>query len=574
MPLANSEVSSAFAELADLIEIAEGDHFKIVAYRRASEEISALSRDVAKMSRSELMALRGIGSATAAKISEILETGTMAKLEEMRALVPAGLREMTKLPGLGPKKALLIHRELGVTTLAGLKDAIDNQQVREVKGLGPKTEESLARVLRNKMTGERRVLLDLASEVAETMIAELSALKAVKRIEYAGSLRRMRETIGDIDLLVASTKPALVMDAFVNLTNVAEVAAKGPTKSSVITKQGLQVDLRVVAPDEFGAALQYFTGSQSHNVKVREIAVKKGFKLSEYGLFKVPGDQRVAAETEEDVYAALGMQTPSPTMRENRGEVEAASRSELPKVVTLADIRGDLHSHSLYSDGIATIEEMAMAAMGRGYEYWAITDHGRNIHVNSLSLEKIERQRHEVAALNRKLAGKLTILRGVELNIGADGGLDYPDEVLAEFDVVVASIHQSLTMKPEAMTERIVRALSHPAVNIFGHPTSRRLGQRPPIEYDMAEVFKTAAANQVALEINASPSRLDLKDDHIRAAAEFGCMFSIDTDAHAPLRLDRMRLGVGMAQRGWLTKEQVIGCMPLKTLKRFLTKAR
>jgi DNA polymerase (family 10) len=574
VPNINDQVAAAFYELADLLEITGGDRFRILAYRRVGNMIGGLAKPIASYSDKELATLQGVGKATAEKIHEFLKTGTMRKLDEARAEVPPGLREMTQLSGLGPKKALLIYQELGVSTLDALREAIRKQRLRGIKGLGPKTEENLMRALKRHASEPQRFLLETALVAAEEMAGGLRATKGVRKAAYAGSLRRMKETIGDLDLLATAKDHEVVMDAFVSLGNVERVAARGPTKSTVVTREGMQVDLRVVAPDEWGAAMQYFTGSKEHNVKVREHAVKMGFKLSEYGLFKVKGGERVAAETEEEVYSALGMQTPPATLRENRGEVELALRGELPKVVTLKDVKGDLHTHSTYSDGSASIKEMAEAAAALGRSYFAITDHGRNLHLRSLSIDDISRQSKEIAKLNDSLGGKVTVLHGVELNIGRDGELDYPAEILARFDVVVASVHHELEMERGAMTRRIVNALRSPYVNVLGHPTCRRLGKRPPIDADLEAVFQAAADNQVALEISGHPERLDLKDDHIMLAKEIGCVFSIDTDSHSPASLGRMRLGVSMAQRGWVTAEEVINTRPLGQLQKFVRDKR
>ncbi|HEX2052910.1 MAG TPA: PHP domain-containing protein, partial [Actinomycetota bacterium] len=349
------------------------------------------------------------------------------------------------------------------------------------------------------------------------------------------------------------------------------VPARGTTKSSVVTNQGLQVDLRVVAPDEYGAALQYFSGSKEHNVRVREIAVKQGYKLSEYGVFRVSDNVKVAGATEEEVYAALGLQTPPPTMRENRGEVELAQMGELPQVVQLADIRGDLHSHTIYSDGTATVREMALAAMEQGRSYLAITDH-LDAWVKSHSPETIVRQAEEIAAVNEELAGRFTVLQGVEVDIGPEGTLALPDSILEAVDLVIASIHRRFGLDPERQTRRVVRAMSNPHVNIFGHPTGRWLGNREPAEFDLAAVFEAAAANRVVMEVNSNPARLDLKDDHLRLAKEFGLQFSINTDSHNPGHLSRMRLGVGMAQRGWVTAAEVVNTLPIDKLRDVLAK--
>lgn len=573
----NAEVAAAFRELADLIEIVGGDRFRILAYRRAAETISNLGLDVADLENRELTSFRGIGRATAGKVEEFLTTGTMAKLDEMRGLVPAGLRELTALAGLGPKKAMLLHAELGIANLDDLRAAIGSQQVREVRGLGPKTEENLRRALDRYSPEEQRMLLGQALSIAEEMVATLSEADKVKRVAYAGSLRRMKETIGDIDLLASSSDAEAVMDAFSALPGVIRVAARGRTKSTAVTRHGVQVDIRVVAPAQFGAALQYFTGSKEHNVKVREHAVKLGYKLSEYGLFRVKGDELVAAETEEEVYAALDMLTPPPTMREDRGEVELALARELPLPVEQGDLRGDLQGHSTYSDGRLSIGKMAEAALARGYEYWAVTDHGRRLSVvKHLELEDIARQAREIQKVNRALRGRIKVLHGVELNIGADGGLDYPDEVLAGFDIVVASIH-SAPWDKEGMTKRLLRAIDNPHVDVIGHPSGRRMGgvrRREGGEFDLAAVFKAAAKRRVAMEVNANEHRLDLRDEHVRVANDLGCLFAISTDAHMISDLDYMRLGVFTAQRGWVTKERVLNTWGLSKLEGFVRERR
>ncbi|MEO7804727.1 MAG: DNA polymerase/3'-5' exonuclease PolX [Actinomycetota bacterium] len=569
MARVNDEVAAALFELADLLEISGAERFRILTYRRAATEVEALSNDLSRLTKKEVMALRGVGRATAAKIAEYLDSGTMKILEEARLTVPNGVREMMRLAGLGPKKALLIYHELGIASIEELKVAVTEQRLRTLVGLGPKTEDNLLRAFKTYSQTESRVLLDAALAVAERMIDELSQCSAVANVTYAGSLRRMQETIGDIDILVASDEALIVTDAFVELADVADVAAHGLTKISVITNNGLQVDLRVIKPDEFGAALQYFTGSKDHNVKVREIAVKQGMKLSEYGLFR--GIDRIASRTEDEIYGALGMQTPPPTLRSDRGEVELALKHDLPKLVQLEDIRGDLHSHTAYSDGHASVAQMVAAAADKGYEYFAITDHGRNIYVKSLSLDDLERQRDEIAKVNATV-GSMTVLHGVECNIGIDGELDYPDEVLARFDVVIASLHQHREMDSDAITKRIITALQNPHVNILGHPTGRSIGKREPMAFDLEAVFETASNNKVALEINSNPRRLDLRDEHIRHATQYGCKFAINCDSHHPSRLGRMMFGVATAQRGWATKKDVINCWPLTKLKDFLAK--
>lgn len=571
MALSNLDVAAALHELADLLEIDGGDRFRVLAYRRAADAVRGLGRDVSAMSEAELVAVHGIGKATAAKARELLTSGSIAVLEDLRGKYPPGVLEMTRLAGLGPKKALILHAALGVESLDELKAALLAGRLQGVPGFGPASEENLLRSLERHSTLERRVPLGEALMVAEDLLETLRRLPGVARASYAGSLRRMRDTIGDVDLLVATQDPDGVAESFATFPGMGRILARGRTKVSVLTGKGLQVDLRLVAPDEYGSALQYFTGSQAHNVKVREHAVRMGMKLSEYGLFRA--EERVAGASEDEVYAALGMQVPPPTMREDRGEVELALRGGLPRVVRLDDLRGDLQSHSTYSDGRTSVQEMALAAAARGYEYFAVTDHGRNLAVTrSLSLDDIVRQREEIRGINEDLGGRMTVLHGLEANIGLQGELDYPDEILAGFDVVVASLHHQLGMERSAMTRRVLRAIAHPSVNILGHPTGRMLPRRPASDLDIEAVCEAAIAHGVAMEINASPRRLDLKDEHVVTARRMGCVFAISTDAHSPKELGYMRFGVGTAQRGWVEPERVITTWPLEALRGFLAK--
>jgi DNA polymerase (family 10) len=380
----------------------------------------------------------------------------------------------------------------------------------------------------------------------------------------------MKETIGDLDILAASSDPPAVMKIVAGISGVNDIASSGSTKTSLLTREGLRVDVRVVAPDEFGAALQYFTGSKEHNVRVREIAVKQGYKLSEYGLFRVSDNEKVAGETEEQVYGALGMQWPPPTMREDRGEIALCLKGELPRVVQLDDIRGDLHSHTTYSDGSASVMEMAETAAGLGRSYLALTDHFEVTYVKSHTIDTVARQAEEIRMANKALEGRIRILQGLEADIGPEGELNLPGDVLDLVDLVIVSIHQGFRMGIEAMTARVIKGLSHPRATIFGHPTGRWLGQRPGAEFDFDAVFQAAARNSVALEVNSNPARLDLKDDHLRLARKHGCRFCINTDSHKPSQLARMNLGVGMAQRGWLGPGEVINCRPVDELYELL----
>lgn len=572
MARANEAVADAFNEIADLLELTGSNRFRIVSYRRAAESISSASRDVGEMSEAELVALKDVGKSMAAKVAECVESGTMAALEELRADVPEGVREFTHLPGMGPKRAMLIHRELGISSLDELRRAAEANRLREVKGVGPKIELQVLRAIERGERGKKRVLLGRALPLAESMLAELTEKVGTKRAAYAGSLRRMRETIGDIDLLVAATDHEAVMDAFGSLSQVREAKAEGETKSSVVTTGGLQVDIRVVDEAVFGAALLYFTGSKEHNVKVRERAVRAGYKLSEYGLFEAESDELIVAATEEEVYERLGMAWVPPTLREDHGEIEAALADELPDLVTLEDLRGDLQSHSTYSDGRAKLRDMVAGAVLKGYDYYAITDHSVLMGQDLVTDDRLEQQGAEVEALREEVGGQIDLLWGVEVNITPDGSLDLDDDVLARFDVVVASVHSAFTRSRDEQTARLVRACEHPRVNVIGHPTGRRLTHREPIDVDIGEVAKAASANGVALEVNAHPHRLDLRDDHVRWAKEQGCSFVISTDAHSVAELDNMRYGVATAQRGWLTPADVINTWEPEQLRAFLAK--
>lgn len=573
MPGRNADVAAALHEIADLLEIKGENRFRILGYRRAADAIEALSKDVAEMSLRELTAVRGVGKGVAEKVVEFCGTGKIGSLDELRAEIPPGLRELTFLPGLGPKRAMLLYRELGIGSIDDLREAAEAGRLSEVRGIGPRFSEQVLRTIERGVRTTQRVLLANALPLAEGMLAELRRCDAVVQAAYAGSLRRMRETIGDVDLLAASDRPEEVMEAFRSLRGVRTSQAEGGTKASVVTGRGLQVDLRVVEPVAFGAALQYFTGSKAHNVKVRAHAVRKGYKLSEYGLFDAKTDERLVSETEEEVYAGLGMQWVLPTMREDLGEVEAALAGELPRVVGLQDLRGDLQSHSTYSDGRLSVRDMANAAAAKGHEYFAVTDHGRRLtYMRSLSLEDIEHQRDEVQRVNSELGDKMTLLHGVELNIGGDGSLDYPDDVLAGFDICVASIHGQFRLSRDEQTRRLIRAIEDPHVHVIGHPSGRRLDRREGIDFDVAEVARAAARHQVALEINAHPHRLDLRDEHIRWAREHGVRFAISTDAHSIAELENMHYGVATAQRGWVEPDEVINTWPLERLRRFLRK--
>ncbi len=585
MPRANETVAELLAEYAELLQISGGDPFRARNYEKAAKSVAGYAGDVSELGEHGLRAIPGVGASIAGKITEIQRTGTFAALEDLRATIPDGVRELTKIPALGPKRAFQLYHELGIGSIAGLSEAIDAGRLRDLRGFGPRSEDKLRHGIELARSLGQRVPLDVASEVAQRVVAAITAVPGCERCEHAGSLRRFRETIGDIDVLAAARDSGPLMQSLVDLPGVTEVVARGDTKTSVRISTGhpaqggsIQVDLRVVPPECWGAALQYFTGSQAHNVAIREIAVRKKLKLSEYGLFDVASGDLITSETEEEVYRRLGMAWVPPPLREDAGEVRAALRGELPDLVRAGDVRGDLHVHTNLTDGVGTLEEMVLAARARGYEYVAITDHAPNLFMQRMTLDKMLAQRHELAALGERLAGDggppITLLHGTELNIGPDGSVDWPDEILAGFDICVASVHSHFDQPRAEMTRRFLRAIENPRVHVIGHPSARRIGKRPPVDADFGEVFRACAATGTALEINASPGRLDLSSDHIRAARDAGAVFAIDTDAHAVGHLDFVPYGVGTAQRGWLTAADVINTWPLDRLRAFLTAGR
>ncbi|MFB9833773.1 DNA polymerase/3'-5' exonuclease PolX [Actinoallomurus acaciae] len=563
----NDEVAELFQEFADLLSITGEAAYKVRAYEKAARSIAGYAEDVSTLDLKGLRRIPNVGEAIAKKILDYRETGTIRQLEAVRAKIPAGVRALTAIPTLGPKKALVLYEDLGISSVDELAEAIPAGRLEGLKGFGAKTEENILRGIELMRRAGDRVLIDVAMEVAEEIVAALSPL--ARRCEYAGSLRRSRETIGDVDILAAAADSGPLMETFAALPLVAEVIAHGDTKTSIRTVKGLQVDLRVVPPESWGAALQYFTGSKAHNVRTREIAVRAGLKLSEYGLFDVESGDLIVSATEEEVYERLGLPWVPPTLREDGGEIEAALRGELPRLVRLEDLRGDLHSHTDLTDGIAPLEDMVAAAAAQGWEYFAITDHAPNLFMQRMTDEKMLAQREAVHALGERHPD-LTLLHGTELNIDADGEVDWPEEFLSGFDLCVASVHSLFTQDRDTMTRRIVRAVENPGVHVLGHPTARLIGRREPVDCDWDAVFESCARHHTVVEIDAFPDRLDLPADLIRRALRYGVKFSIDSDAHATGHLANLRYGVGTAQRGWLTPDDVVNTWPLDRLRDYL----
>ena len=572
MARANDTVEALLQEYADLLSISGGDAFRVRTYEKAARSIGGYHTDVATLDLKGLQAIPNVGKSIAEKIKEYLDSGSIDRLEELRAKIPAGVRQMISISTLGPKKAMVLYQDLHIASIEELADAIHQGRLKGLKGFGEKTEENIIRGIELMQQSGDRVLISVAVDLAEEIVAKLKAVKGCRKCTYAGSLRRMAETIGDIDILVASDHGEPVAEAFATLAYVERVIARGDTKTSIRTTKGLQVDLRVVPTGCWGAALQYFTGSKAHNIRTREIAVRKGLKLSEYGLFEAKSGELIVAETEEEVYERLGLPWIHPTLREDRGEIEAALHDELPRLIQDKDIRGDLHTHTTLTDGLSSLEEMLAAARGRGYAYYAVTDHAPNLYMQRMTDEKMLKQRDQVRKLEAQ--GKMVLLHGSELNIDADGGVDWGPDFLDGFDVCVASVHSEFNQTKDEMTRRIVRAMENPHVNIIGHPTGRKIGQRPPIEFDMDEVFRAAARTGTALEVNSYPDRLDLRDEHIMWAKRHGVKFAVDTDSHSTVHLPYIRYGVGTAQRGWLEKGDIINTWPLARLRTFLRKGR
>ena len=570
MPRSNDAAARMLQEFAELLAISGGDPFKVRAYEKAARMVEGYGADIAGLDEKALDAIPSVGAHLARKIAEFQRTGSVEELEDLRAQVPAGVRSLLEVPGLGPKRAHQVYEELGVTSVGELLDALHEHRLQHLDGWGARSEENLAKSVRDAHLGGDRIQLAVGLGLAEEILASLSALPGVHGADYAGSIRRMCATVGDIDLLVASEEPEPVMEAFCTAPLVARVLVRGSTKSSVLTTKGVQVDLRVVEPSAWGSAQLYFTGSKAHNIRLREIAVRMGEKLSEYGLFDVATGRLLAAATEQEVYAHLGLAWIPPTIPEDTGEIEAALSGELPDLVELTDLRGDLHTHTDLTDGVATLEDMVTAAKARGYRYYAITDHAPLLYMQRMTDQKALEQRERIRRLERS-AG-ITLLHGTELNIQPDGSLDWDADFLAGFDIVVASVHSAFRQSRDVMTARILRAVEHPCVNVIAHPTGRSLGRRAPVDADWDEIFRAAARSGTALEVNSSPDRLDLDGDLVRRARHAGVRLAISTDAHAVTHLDNMRFGVATAQRGWAGPEDIINTWPLARLRRFLAK--
>jgi DNA polymerase (family 10) len=572
MPIVNATISATFDEIADLLDIQGANPFRIRAYRNAARTIGELGTDLKTLMQrgTQLTDIPGIGEDLSDKIREILETGKCQFLERLHKEVPAAVTELLRIPGLGPKRVKTLWHDLDIQTLEQLLRAAEDGRIRGLHGFGEKTEPKILEAARAHLSGSRRFKLSVAAQYGEAFVAQLRKVNGVKRVEIAGSYRRMKDTVGDLDILVAAQAESPVMDRFTHYEEVKEVLAGGTTRGTVILKSGIQVDVRVVPEESYGAALQYFTGSKAHNIAIRRLAQERGFKINEYGVFK--GEKRVAGETEESVYMSVGLPWIPPELREDRGEIEAAHAGKLPKLVELADLRGDLHVHSKASDGHDSIKEMALAAKACGLEYIAITEHSKRVTVaHGLDSVRLTKQIAEIAKLNLELSG-ITILAGVEVDILDDGTLDLPDSVLEKLDIVVAAVHSKFDLPRAKQTERILKALENPVVSILAHPTGRLIDERPPYDVDMTRIIRMAKTRGVALEVNAHPQRLDLLDTYCQMAKEERVLVAINSDAHSTLQFDGLRFGVGQARRGWLEKSDVLNTRSLGELRDLLAR--
>jgi DNA polymerase (family 10) len=569
LPVHNSEISDIFTQVADLLEIQGSNQFRVRAYRNASRTIGGLPQSAADLvvRGDDLSSLPGIGKDLASKIAEIVKTGKLRLLEELRSELPAGLSDLMKIGGLGPKRVAILFRRLGVNDLDTLKKAVSEKKIRELPGFGEKTERVISEEIQRKSGEEKRIKLVIAEEIANSLVDYLKKAKGLKHITVAGSFRRRKETVGDLDILVTAAKGSDVMERFIKYEDIEKVVSRGETRSSLLLRNGIHVDLRVVPEVSYGAALHYFTGSKAHNIAVRKMGVRKGLKINEYGVFK--GNRRIAGRTEEEVFGKVGLPFIEPEMREDRGEIEAALNGKLPGLVKVADIRGDLHVHTNVTDGHNTLEEMADAASKKGYEYLAVTEHSRHVTVaRGLKPEQLARRIKEIDRLN--VRSKILLLKSIELDILDDGSLDLPDDILKELDLTVCSVHYKFNLPRQKQTERIIRAMDNPYVNILAHPTGRLINEREPYEIDMERIMRAARERGCFMELNAHPDRLDLLDSDCKMAKDLGIKVAISTDAHRISDLEFMRFGIGQARRGWLEAKDVLNTRSWGELKKLL----
>jgi DNA polymerase (family 10) len=569
LPIHNSEVADLLAQVADLLEIEGANEFRVRAYRNAARTVREYPRSIAELAKAQhLTDLPDIGNDLAGKIQEIVRTGKLSQLEEIQRRTPATLAELLKLERLGPKRVQRLYQELGITSLDELREAAQNGRLREIEGFGAKTEENILHALEVKAQERQRTPLYIAEEMIQPLVEYLQGVDGVERVEVAGSYRRRKETVGDVDILAISRKGKETIERFVEYEDVDDIVSQGETRSTVVFRSGLQVDLRVVPRESYGAALLYFTGSKEHNIAIRNMAIDRHLKNNEYGVYR--GEVQIAGKTEEEIYDLFDLAYVPPELRENRGELEAARKGKLPQLITIQEIRGDLQMHTTDSDGRATLEEMARAAQERGYEYIAITDHSPRVAVaRGLDADALARQIDRIDRLNERLEG-MVILKASEVDILEDGSLDLPDDILSRLDLRICAIHSHFELSREKQTGRILRAMEDPYFNILAHPTGRLIGERPPYEVDLERVMQEAMDQGCFLEVNAHPKRLDLDDVYSHMAKEMGLKLAIDTDAHSVDELGFMRFGVFQARRGWLEAADVLNTLSWPELKKLL----
>lgn len=569
----NREIAGILYQMAELLELHAENRFKIIAYSRAARAIESLTEDIEQVCRDgRLEGIPGVGKAIAEKIKEYLRTGRIQSHQDLLADTPQGLAELLQISGLGPKTVFMLHEKLDITNLDELEKAAREHRIRRLPRMGVVREKNILKSIERYRKRSNRILYSTAESIVDEILTYLGGIEGLEHATAAGSYRRRKETVGDIDILATAARPEEIVAAFVKMPLVEEVLAKGPTKASVIMNDTIQVDLRIVEHRSYGTVLQYFTGSKEHNVSMRQLALDRGYSLSEYSLTRLANGQDLFFDQEEEVYQALGLQYIPPELREDRGEIEAALGGRLPRLVEAKDIRGDLHVHSIWSDGRASIIELAQAARSLGYEYIALSDHSPSVGIaGGIGREKMEEKIEAVAEANDSLEG-ITVLMGAEVDIKADGSLDYPDDLLERMDVVVASVHMAQQQKERTITGRLISAIENQNVDIIGHPTGRIINQREPSDMDFHAVLEAAAKTGTALEINAHPSRLDLNDVNARAAKEMGVRMSINSDAHDAGQLLYMKYGINVARRAWLEKKDLINAMDLKDLIQFLKK--
>jgi DNA polymerase (family 10) len=567
----NKQIAKVFEDIADLLELKGENVFKIRAYQKVVRAIEQLPVELEQLVKEEkLREVPGVGEAIAKKITELVTTGKLEYYEKLKAEFPEGISALLDIPGIGPKTAMLLSSDLGIRTVDELEKAILEGKVAQLPRLGDKTAENILRHIQALRRKDQRIPIGEALAIVDEIFSRLKEVPGVRNLVPAGSLRRFRETVGDIDLMGTANNAEAVIQAFTSLPMVKEILASGTTKASVVVSGGLQVDLRIVEHDSFGSLLQYFTGSKQHNINLRERTRRQGLSLSEYGITELKTGKLEKFATEEAFYKRLGLQYIPPEIREATNEIELAEKGKIPRLIELGDIKGDLHLHSDWSDGRDTIEAMVLAAKALGYEYVGISDHsgGRGI-AHGLNRARLKEQVAEIKALNEKIGG-IRILTGMEVDIRSDGTLDMPDEVLEELDIVTASVHSGMNQTQEQMTRRIIKAMQNPNVDVLGHPTGRLMPDREPFAVDMEAIFQAAAKNKTILEINAMPSRLDLKDTHVYRARELGIKLAISTDAHSTEHLGLMRFGVGVARRGWCEAKDILNTRPLAELLKYL----